>query len=265
MNRRFFGLLCALLLAFALARGAPAEEKTAEVAAPLALSVTVTYMDAWGSVFFEDVLREGQPIHGPPGTPWREGFDFLYWYDPGWSDGVPFGFGAAAERDQVLWPFFEERSPVVQPVTPSKAGSNSNDQGEDEDGDGKGGKNRPPAQREPEKEEEKPGSGGPGTVIIDDTKDPGDEYAPFEPPIGNVHWPKEPSIQISSATGGGNVTLTAQLIGFDERDVELRWQYESHVAGEWVDAPGGTATTYSFAVAPETVNRTWRLVAIITK
>ncbi|MCL1796062.1 MAG: hypothetical protein FWG37_04125 [Clostridia bacterium] len=87
---------------------------------------------------------------------------------------------------------------------------------------------------------------------------------PPETPGDGVDRPTEFAIYISSSTDGWKILLTAALIGFDESEASLQWQYASRTApDEWMDAPGATATVYSFTMTPETANRSWRLIAVI--
>jgi len=264
MHRKWFGLACALLLVIALARGAPADED-ASSSAVVTASVTVTYMDASDSIFHEEVLGEGQPVLRPAGTPQWEGHDFLFWYDPSVGK-VPFGFGVAAEKDLVLWPSFEtEHVAVAAAPAVGKAQTNSDDQGEG----GRGRDRRTPAPTPTPQPEDLE------IVIIDnvdgdddsgDGNDDGDGSATCEVPVEDAERPKESTIHISSAISDGNIVLTANLVGFDVSDVSLQWQYASHATPDvWRDAPGATATTYSFPATPVTVNRSWRLVAIMKK
>lgn len=63
---------------------------------------------------------------------------------------------------------------------------------------------------------------------------------------------------------GDTITLSAELIGYDDVQVSLQWQYTKD--GEtWVDATGSgsNALVYSFQVDEETAGTSWRLAVTI--
>lgn len=68
-------------------------------------------------------------------------------------------------------------------------------------------------------------------------------------------WPEgEP------AYAGTMITMTAELIGFENIDYTLQWQHSTDLK-EWTDEPGATDTTFTFELNETTVQYTWRVVA----
>jgi hypothetical protein len=62
------------------------------------------------------------------------------------------------------------------------------------------------------------------------------------------------------AYAGTLITMTAELIGFENVDYTLQWQY-SVGDNEWVNEPGANGTTFTFELNETTVQYTWRVVA----
>lgn len=62
------------------------------------------------------------------------------------------------------------------------------------------------------------------------------------------------------AYAGTLITMTAELIGFENVDYTLQWQY-SIGDNEWVNEPGANGTTFTFELNETTVQYTWRVVA----
>lgn len=60
-----------------------------------------------------------------------------------------------------------------------------------------------------------------------------------------------------SVREGDIITITAELIGFDDEPVSLQWQFDDGYY--WVDVPGASQLTHSFVATAETVNYSWRL------
>ena len=59
---------------------------------------------------------------------------------------------------------------------------------------------------------------------------------------------------------GARITLTAKLIGFDNRQYTLQWQYS--VDNEnWIDISGAHDITYTYTLDETTTQYTWRVVA----
>ena len=59
---------------------------------------------------------------------------------------------------------------------------------------------------------------------------------------------------------GTKITMTAELIGFDNVDYTSQWQY-SLDQQEWTNVPGATGTSLTFEVDETTVQYIWRVVA----
>lgn len=56
---------------------------------------------------------------------------------------------------------------------------------------------------------------------------------------------------------GDIITITGELIGYDDMVVGLQWQVEEGFG--WKDVPGATALTHSFVATQDTINLSWRL------
>lgn len=56
---------------------------------------------------------------------------------------------------------------------------------------------------------------------------------------------------------GDMITLTGEVIGLENREVDLQWQVDD--GGTWKDVPGATGLTYSFEATQQSVNLSWRL------
>ena len=68
-------------------------------------------------------------------------------------------------------------------------------------------------------------------------------------------WPEgEP------AYAGTPITMTAELIGFENVNYTLHWQY-SVDNNEWINVPDANGTTYTFELDETTVQYYWRVVA----
>ena len=68
-------------------------------------------------------------------------------------------------------------------------------------------------------------------------------------------WPAD-----KPAYAGTMITMTAELIGFENVDYTLQWQY-SVDGKEWFNEPDATGTTFTFELNETTVQYTWRVVA----
>lgn len=62
------------------------------------------------------------------------------------------------------------------------------------------------------------------------------------------------------AYAGTMITMTAELIGFENLNYTLQWQY-SIDQKEWTDEPGANGTSFTFELNETTVQYTWRVVA----
>jgi hypothetical protein len=62
------------------------------------------------------------------------------------------------------------------------------------------------------------------------------------------------------AYAGTLITMTAELIGFEDVDYTLQWQH-SVDNKEWINEPDAKGTTYTFELNETTVQYTWRVVA----
>ena len=62
------------------------------------------------------------------------------------------------------------------------------------------------------------------------------------------------------AYAGTLITMTAELIGFENIDYTLQWQY-SVDNSEWINVPGANGMAYTFELDETTVQYTWRVVA----
>jgi hypothetical protein len=62
------------------------------------------------------------------------------------------------------------------------------------------------------------------------------------------------------AYAGTMITMTAELIGFENVDYTLQWQY-SVDNKEWINEPGANGTSFTFELNETTVQYTWRVVA----
>lgn len=72
----------------------------------------------------------------------------------------------------------------------------------------------------------------------------------------------ERSVNIYSDMGdtvreGDIITMTAELVGFDDVDTSVQWQFDDGFT--WIDVPGATRLTHAFIATAETVNYSWRL------
>lgn len=68
-------------------------------------------------------------------------------------------------------------------------------------------------------------------------------------------WPAD-----QPAYAGTMITMTAELIGFENVDYTLQWQY-SVDGNEWINEPNANGTTFTFELNETTVQYTWRVVA----
>ena len=68
-------------------------------------------------------------------------------------------------------------------------------------------------------------------------------------------WPAD-----QPAYAGTMITMTAELIGFENIDYTLQWQY-SIDGKEWFNEPDANGTTFTFELNETTVQYTWRVVA----
>ena len=62
------------------------------------------------------------------------------------------------------------------------------------------------------------------------------------------------------AYAGTIITMTAELIGFENVDYTLQWQYSTDNK-EWTDIPGANDISYTFELNETTCMNTWRVVA----
>lgn len=56
---------------------------------------------------------------------------------------------------------------------------------------------------------------------------------------------------------GDLITLTGEVIGFENRAFDLQWQIDD--GGIWKDVPGATEPTCCFRASQSTINLSWRL------
>jgi hypothetical protein len=59
---------------------------------------------------------------------------------------------------------------------------------------------------------------------------------------------------------GDMITMTAELIGFENVNYTLQWQHSTDMQ-EWINEPGANGTTYTYELNAMTVQYTWRVVA----
>lgn len=72
----------------------------------------------------------------------------------------------------------------------------------------------------------------------------------------------ERSVNIYSDLGdtvreGDIITMTGELVGFENANVSVQWQFDN--GARWIDVPGATKLTHAFVATAETVNYSWRL------
>lgn len=72
----------------------------------------------------------------------------------------------------------------------------------------------------------------------------------------------ERSVNIYSDMGdvvreGDIITLTGELVGFGNAEVELQWQFDNGMT--WTDVPGANRVTHAFVATAETIDYSWRL------
>jgi hypothetical protein len=68
-------------------------------------------------------------------------------------------------------------------------------------------------------------------------------------------WPEgEPAYE------GDMITMTAELIGFENLDYTLQWQHSTDKQ-EWIDEPGANGTSFTYEMNETTCQYTWRVVA----
>lgn len=68
-------------------------------------------------------------------------------------------------------------------------------------------------------------------------------------------WPEgEPAYE------GDLITMTAELIGFDNVNYKLQWQHSTDLQ-TWTDEPGANGLTYTYELNETTCEYTWRVVA----
>ena len=60
---------------------------------------------------------------------------------------------------------------------------------------------------------------------------------------------------------GARITLTAKLIGFENKMYNLQWQYTTDNEN-WTDVPGANDITYTYTLDETTTNYTWRIIAL---
>lgn len=250
----------ALMVVFCLAHAGVAEDVVVVDVIPTDPPVVVevekpiykiTWLDADGELFLEEEIQEGQPIMQPTSAPSLDGHEFIGWVDAdaaGAQGDEPFVFGSPAEKDTVLLPLFIEIIvPEEEPTIEEKKAPDVGVPG------------LPPPTVEENflaKREEK--LGGMDVLIIDESLLGNElpEEAPEPLALGiNVFSTHKACMQ-----AGDTVELWAELVGFYESDATLQWQYAER-GSEWVDVPGATGLTHSFAVTGETINYGWRLVA----
>ena len=63
---------------------------------------------------------------------------------------------------------------------------------------------------------------------------------------------------------GDEVTLVAELEGYDNAQYELQWQMSADNT-EWVDVPGATGTSYTMVLTEENYHAFWRVHLTITE
>lgn len=76
----------------------------------------------------------------------------------------------------------------------------------------------------------------------------------------------ERSVNIYSSMGdtvrkGEVITLTGELVGFEDKDINLQWQYDDGMC--WTDVPGANDLTHSFTATVESINYSWRLAVTV--
>ena len=62
------------------------------------------------------------------------------------------------------------------------------------------------------------------------------------------------------AYAGTQITMTAELTGFEDTEYTLQWQYSTDL-NEWTSEPGANGTSFTFELDETTVQYTWRVVA----
>ena len=59
---------------------------------------------------------------------------------------------------------------------------------------------------------------------------------------------------------GTKITLTAEMIGFENVDYKLQWQYSTDKK-EWIDEPGANGDSFTYELNQTTARYIWRVVA----
>lgn len=92
------------------------------------------------------------------------------------------------------------------------------------------------------------------------------ENMAFTPSKPATRLLSERSVNIYSDMGdtvraGDIITLTGELIGFDDTEPSLQWQYDD--GDFWVDVEGASGLTHAFIATEETINYSWRLSVVV--
>ena len=234
------------------------EKPAAEKAPEEKPTFTLTFLTGEGEVLLKEQLKLGDRIIAPFFIPTMDGYVFEFWYDEQLADETDkieeYRFGAGIVADTVLKPLYQ----AIQAKEGDDAAS-----GEEMllpwSLPQTGPTDEPAATALDQADD---GSGSELVlVIIDDPED--------DPEADDVVIP-EPSfkgamINIFSSHGvcmdeGSMIDLWAELIGFENINAALQWQYFD---GQWKDVEGATATTHSFTATRESINYGWRLVATV--
>lgn len=56
---------------------------------------------------------------------------------------------------------------------------------------------------------------------------------------------------------GDLITLAADMVGYEDTEITLQWQFSNGLA--WIDVPGANGLTHSFVATDESIHYSWRV------
>jgi hypothetical protein len=233
-------------------------------------------------------VEAGKPVQAPRKAPEKEGYAFRYWYDYADEYQEEYDFGLPVSEPLVLAALFvpvkEEAPPAEEPEedpvkeNPEAPAKENPEEPKEEDPE-EPEEEKPedpeePIEEDPEEPEEDPeepeedpeepeedtGDEEGEEPAAEDPDEPGDEDEDEPESNRRIHiYSDAPDI----VRKGQVITLYADLIGYEDCVLSLRWQSSTDGGATWADVTGGTGYTYAFAATKELVGSLWRLAVTI--
>lgn len=231
---------------------------------------TVEFVNWDSTLLYAEAVEEGEVVEVPDFlNPSMEGYEFLYWYNEE-NGAIPFSFGSPTMQDLTLRAYFALKEAEQETQTYTIRYLNWDDTilimvKLDE-----GMTIQEPTFLDPTR------NGYVFAYWYDETADAVTPYQFGQEAAQNMslkaHFTKVPTSErrvnvLSDLSGsieeGDPVTLTGELIGFDDLDVAVQWQYND--GSGWHDVDNGSDMQYTFTATHETVTYAWRLAVTVNE